>query len=320
MTDDDRRLERTTLNLVNMVAYSSSSREHAREFLRATGVALAPSDIRLIEYLSGRGEVPTSVVAADLRIDLSQASRQSRQLAEAGFVARTQDADDRRRTLLSLTPAADDLLDRWLETWSADYRAAAHGWAEDEMVALDDWFARVLRTFMQALPDRPSLTVPDHWLSLTTASDLSPAERSLTATTIGLVAWVGHSSGFEALLDLYDVPIGQQTFFTLRTIAREGPLSVAEVAELLGVDRSQASKRLTQLTELDLVDRAVDSFDRRSSLVRISRRGRALDEQIRQAQVDEFIQVLGEVAPADRERWTVLTTRYVDALLAPSLI
>lgn len=320
MTDDDRRLERATLQMVNMVAFSSSSREHAREFLRATGVALAPSDIRLIEYLSGRGEVPTSTVASDLQVDLSQASRQARQLAEAGFVARVQDAEDRRRTLLGLTPAGAHLLDRWLESWSADYRTAARDWSEDDMAALDEWFDRVLGTFMRALPDRPSPTVPDHWLSLTRTADLSPSERSLTATVIGLVAWVGHSSGFQALLDLYGAPIGQQTFFTLRTVAREGPLSVAEVAELLGVDRSQASKRLTQLTELDLVDRAVDSFDRRSSLVRISRRGRSLDDMIRQAQLDRFVEVLGEVSPADRERWTALTTRYVDALLAPSLI
>lgn len=320
MTDDDRRLERATLNMVNMVAFSSSSREHAREFLRATGVALAPSDIRLIEYLSGRGDMPTSIVATDLQIDLSQASRQARQLAEAGFVARVQDAEDRRRTLLGLTSAGADLLDKWLESWSAGYRAATRGCSEEELTSLDEWFDRVLRTFMRALPERPSPTVSGHWLSLNRTADLSPAERSLTATVIDLVAWVGHSSGFEALLDLYGAPINQQTFFTLRTVAREGPLSVAEVAELLGIDRSQASKRLTQLTELDLVDRAVDSFDRRSSLVRISRRGRALDDVIRKAQLERFIHVLGEVSPGDRERWTALTTRYVDALLAPSLI
>lgn len=312
-------LERATLGLINMVAYASSSRAHARGFAEATGVVLATSDVRLLEYLSGRDVVPTSTLAHDLGIDLSQASRQARLLSEAGYVDRQTDPADRRRTLLRLTAAGLVLLDEWLLAWSADYRDTSAEWQSADLVALDHWFRRVRDSLVAALPDRPASSVPDRWLALTENDGLRPDHRALTATVVGLVSWVGQSGGFNDLLEAHGVPLRQHAFFTLVMVSQHGPLSVAEVADRMGVDHSQASKRLSQLVELGLVDRAVDSFDRRSNLVRVSRRGAALERRVLTAQLEGFAGILGETSPADQDLWTALTRRYLDELVSTSL-
>ena len=309
-------LERATLGLINMVAYSASSRAHARDFAAATGVALPTSDIRLLEYLSGRGDVPTSTVAHDLGIDLSQASRRSRQLSDAGYVVRGADPSDLRRTLLRLSPVGVTLLDEWLLAWSTGYRDVSTEWTSSDQLALEHWFRRVRDVLVEALPDRPASAVPDRWLALTEQDALGPQHRALTATAVGLVSWVGQSGGFNDLLEAQGVPLRQHAFFTLRVVSHHGPLSVAEVAERLGTDHSQASKRLSRLVDLGLADRAVDSFDRRSSLVRVSKRGAAVERRVRDAQLEGFADILGEIGPADRTRWTALTRRYVTGLFA----
>ena len=313
-TAKDLALERSTLGLINSVAYSSSSRAHARNFREATGVALPTSDIRFLEYLSGREAVPTSLLARDLGIDLSQASRQARQLCEAGYVERATDPADRRRTLLALAPTGLALMDEWLLFWSADYRRVTATWSGRDLIDLDRWFGLVRAALVAALPDRPTSSVPERWLALAESENLRAEHRSLTATTIGLVSWVGQSGGFNDLLEAHDVPLRQHAFFTLRVVSHQGPLSVADVAERMGTDHSQASKRLTQLVDLGLVERAVDSFDRRSSLVRVSRRGAALESRILEAQLEDTIGILGDIVADDRARWTGLTHRYLDEL------
>ena len=307
-------LERSTLGLINMVAFETSSRRHFRAFEAATGVALATSDIRFIECLSGRDPMPVSQVARGLGVDLSQASRQTRNLADAGYLLRRDDPADRRRTLVELSDDGVALLDRWLQTWATDYQHASDGWSEADGVDLDRWFTCVRDALVHALPDRPVSAVAERWLTIHPSGELPAWRRSLTASVVGLVSWVGQSDGFDELLESHHAPIRQQAFFTLRLVSRKGPLSVAEVAEALGIDHSQASKRLTQLTDLGLVDRAVDAFDRRSSLVRVSKRGAALEGRIRDTQLNDFHSILPAVSAADRDRWTELTQRYVAQL------
>lgn len=311
-----RGVERATLGFINMVAYAASGREHSRRFAEATGRALPAADIRLLGYLVGRDPLPTTPVAAALGIGVAQASRQAGQLTELGLLVRQVDPQDRRRSLISLSPAGRDLLDRWVLSWGQDYLHAAEGWDDDDVRELTRWFTVVHRRLDQALPGRPTSAIPARWCDLVAGRSLSLVHLELMRRTITLVAWVGQSGGFDDLLEGHGAPVGQHEWFTLRVVEQHGPLAVAEVAERTGVDHTQASKRLSRLTVLDLVRREVDGSDRRSVLVRATRRGAGLVHRIRQAQLQDFSGLLREGDTGDAVRTAELVSRYVAALLS----
>jgi DNA-binding MarR family transcriptional regulator len=314
--DDSPRehaLERSTLELINLVAYGTISRKHAHDFTMATGIELPPSDIRLVEYLSGRDAVSTTAIAHALGVDLTQASRQLSQLETAGHIARWSDPTDRRRTLVALTPAMSDCLDRWLLHWVRDYQEPVRGWSKADQIDLAHWFRTVQSSLERALPGRPVSGVPGRWRAMVHDEDLPDHHLDLVSTTIGLVAWVAQSGGYNDLLEAHEAPIRQLEYFTLRVVSRHGPLPVAEVASRMAVDPSQASKRLTQLTRLGLVDRTVDDADRRSTLVRVSAAGADLEQGIQRAQLVDFVSILDPVPADKRRRWTALTEAYLSA-------
>ncbi|MET7896554.1 MarR family winged helix-turn-helix transcriptional regulator [Streptomyces mirabilis] len=311
---EELALEKATLRLVNAVAFLSGTRAHSRGLQAVTGVELGPSDLRLIELLGGRGAIATSVVARELGIDLGQASRQAAQLQAAGHLVRRTDPADRRRTLLELSESASTMLDEWLLAWSRDYQVSPAQWSTDEIEALGEWFALVHDRLVEALPDRPQPMAADRWAELAGA-EYDTVTRSLLHPVIGIVTWVGQSGGFNDLLELIDVPLRETGLCTLQVIEHSGPLSVAEVAARLVIDPSQASKRLRNLTTLRLVDRAVDGFDRRSNLVRISRKGAALLERVFEVQLTTFEKLIDDLNPQDRLRWTPLVESYVEELL-----
>ena len=62
----------------------------------------------------------------------------------------------------------------------------------------------------------------------------------------------------------------------LATIERHGPLTPSELAERERVQRPTVTRVLARLEESQLVSRAADPADRRSSLVSVSEEGRAL--------------------------------------------
>jgi DNA-binding MarR family transcriptional regulator len=310
----DLALERTTLELINLVAYGSISRRHARGFTAATGMEMPPSDIRLVEYLSGREPVSTTSVAEALRIDLTQASRQLGQLADAGHISRWSDPADRRRTLVALTETMSRSLDAWLLHWAGDYQDVVRDWPATEQRDLTRWFRTVQAALESALPGRPSSVVADRWRSMVAGEPLTSTHIDLVSTTIALVAWVAQSGGYNDLLEAHRAPIRQLEYFTLRVVSQHGPMPVAEVAARMAVDPSQASKRLSQLTVLGLVDRSTDHADRRSTLVRVSRKGAALERRIQRAQLVDFTGILEPVSVDDRNRWTQLMAAYLHAL------
>jgi DNA-binding MarR family transcriptional regulator len=313
--DQDVELETTSLRLLNRVAYATSSRGMSRQVRDVTGIELPPSCLRLLQLLAGRPPVAASMLAAELAIDLSQVSRQTGQLERLGHLERTADPADRRRTLVGLSPDTAKLLDQWLLVWSNDYLAPVTGWPRHDVVDLTRWFALVRDRLEKALPGRPAARSPERWQALIEPDEYDPVVRTFLSTIMGLVSWAGQAGGFNDLLELVGAPIRQNGYFTLRVVARQGPMPIVEVAERLGIDASQASKRLRQLTDLRLVDRAVDGFDRRNNLIRVSRKGSALLATVRQTQLAGFRDTMGEMSARDRERWTTLMGRYVDEMV-----
>lgn len=313
----DLTLEMATLRLVNAVAYHSGTRAHSRRFEEATGIDVAPADLRLLELLSGREPLATKVIAQELGSDITQVSRQITMLEKAGHLKRRTDPTDRRRTLVAVTDPTQQLLDTWLTTWTNDYVLAVARWTPDQVEIAGNWFALVHSRFEQALPQRPHPAAGARWAELS-GDRYEPGMAYFLHSLIGLVTWVGLSGGFDELLEIVGSPVRQNGFYTLQLIAHSGPLPIAQVAERLAIDPSQASKRITRLASLNLVDRAVDGFDRRSSLIRISRRGRALLEKVDDLQLAAFGALTTDISTEDRSRWTPLVQEYVDSLLQPS--
>lgn len=307
-------LEVASLQLINMVAYGSSSRAHNRRTRAVTGLDLPPSDIRILEFLAGRPPLPLSRLASELGIDLAQASRQAAALEVGGHVVRMEDPSDRRRTLVRLSAETTALMDQWLLDWTSGYLTPVADWSLHDVADLTRWFVHTRECLEAALPDKSASTLPHRWNALIACETQDPVMRGFADSIVGLVSWVGQSGGFNDLLQFLDAPVGQHGYFTLRTISRRGPIPIAEVAEQLAIHPSQASKRIRQLVDLGLVDRAVDAFDRRSSLVRASSKGTALEQRVGTSQLDHFRRLLGELDPIDQLHWEPLMTRYLSAL------
>jgi DNA-binding MarR family transcriptional regulator len=67
----------------------------------------------------------------------------------------------------------------------------------------------------------------------------------------------------------------------LAAVDRHGPLTPSELAACERIQRPTATRVLARLEEAELVSRAADPEDRRSSLVSITPEGRALLEKLR---------------------------------------
>lgn len=311
----DLALEEATLRLINAISLTAGTRSHSRRLRAVTGIDLPPSDLRLLELLSGRAPVATSVIARELGVDIAQASRQAAQLHRAGHVSRSTDPSDRRRTLVSLTEESATMMDHWLTAWTKDYLALIATWPPEQIEAIGDWFAFVNNCLVEALPESPRPAAADRWLELA-GMDYDAVTRSYLHTMIGLVTWVGLSRGFKQLLEEISAEVSEPGFLALHVIASSGiPISVADVAERLAVDPSQASKRVAELVNAGLLDRAVDGFDRRSTLVRVSRNGKNLIDRIFEAQLAMFVETTAALGKAERDLWTPVVLAYVDGML-----
>jgi len=89
--------------------------------------------------------------------------------------------------------------------------------------------------------------------------------RALRESSLGVAREIGCSKG---------------TFAIVRILERRGTLQVSDIAHILRVDISVASRQVSQLVDDGLVERAVDHGDRRVRTIRLSPAGRSLAVEI----------------------------------------
>lgn len=109
-------------------------------------------------------------------------------------------------------------------------------------------------------------------------------------------------------------PMTAAKFRFLDALAAAGEgLSIAEVADRIGVDQPRASRLTAELEQAGLVTRERDATDQRRHLVRLTMSGRApLDQAAarRRAGVEHALRAL---TPAERRQLADLLTRFVAA-------
>jgi DNA-binding MarR family transcriptional regulator len=86
----------------------------------------------------------------------------------------------------------------------------------------------------------------------------------------------------------------------LSTIERHGPLTPSELAEREGIRRPTVTRLIRGLEADGFVERAAAAHDGRSSLISITRDGKALLRSVRTRKDAFLAQRLGALTPADR--------------------
>jgi DNA-binding MarR family transcriptional regulator len=103
---------------------------------------LDPPAFALLSRIGDQGPLRLSTLAAVVFLDVSTISRQVQDLEQAGWVVRERDPQDRRASLLELTPAGRAVLDAGYEQRRRALTQLLAGWTQEEQAALAAQLAR----------------------------------------------------------------------------------------------------------------------------------------------------------------------------------
>jgi DNA-binding MarR family transcriptional regulator len=92
-------------------------------------------------------------------------------------------------------------------------------------------------------------------------------------------------------------------FFLLGHISTQDSLSMSEIATKMNHSTAAATGLVDRLENLDYVQRAHAANDRRKVLVKITKKGSALVERIRQDIVNNLSQVMDLLPPDEQKAW-----------------
>jgi DNA-binding MarR family transcriptional regulator len=96
----------------------------------------------------------------------------------------------------------------------------------------------------------------------------------------------------------------------LSAVAVPGGIRASEVADQLLVDLSSVSRRISTLEAKGLVEKVVDSCDRRASLVALTPSGHELLQSLRENAGDRMSTVLAHWSARDLDQLVRLLTRF----------
>jgi DNA-binding MarR family transcriptional regulator len=97
--------------------------------------------------------------------------------------------------------------------------------------------------------------------------------------------------------------LGPRHVPVLMTVALDGPLSVGEIAERIGLSLATTSLMVGELDRHGLVERAEDERDRRRTLVRLPEAHRAIVDRWSRERSAPVARALGQMSPAVRKHF-----------------
>jgi DNA-binding MarR family transcriptional regulator len=133
------------------------------------------------------------------------------------------------------------------------------------------------------------------------------------AESLGLLIQRGTRAGLYAAL-VEDVADGldENTYPVLSGLARTGPRNAADLAAVIGLDRSGVSRHASRLEAAGLIQREPDPADKRSTLLVLTYAGIAAVEEMRRRFVERVESALSTWPPGEAEAFARGLRRFVD--------
>lgn len=133
------------------------------------------------------------------------------------------------------------------------------------------------------------------------------------ADALGLLIQRGTRAGLYSAL-VADVAEGldENAYPVLSGLARTGPRNAADLAAVVGLDRSGVSRHASRLEAAGLVRREPDPEDRRSVLLVLTDQGVAAIDEMRRRLVEQITASLEGWPPGEAEAFARGLRRFVD--------
>jgi DNA-binding MarR family transcriptional regulator len=139
---DDDAVGRIDDALNTLVRRTQGPRAQEQLTVRA-GLSLERAAYPLLRRIGEAATVRTSDVASALSVDVSTVSRQVKQLELEGLVARQPDPTDGRASVLALTPAGHEALERLRRARREVLAEVIAGWPDESRSALANLICRL---------------------------------------------------------------------------------------------------------------------------------------------------------------------------------
>ena len=111
------------------------------------------------------------------------------------------------------------------------------------------------------------------------------------------------------------VEIDRALFPLLVATGARGPLTVGDLADLVGRDHTTVSRQLAKLKQLKLVASQAEQ-DKRRNAVKLTAEGEKVVQKISRARRRLLTKVLEDWSEADRAALATLTRRFADAVIS----
>jgi DNA-binding MarR family transcriptional regulator len=129
-----------------------------------------------------------------------------------------------------------------------------------------------------------------------------------------LLAGLGRDATARVRRTLRPLGLGAQQFLVLKQLQALGETSQAELADALGIDRSNLAAIAAELSDRDLVARTRDEGDRRRYVLRLSQAGKRLLRRTDGAVAAAEDDLLAPLDPEQREQLYGLLRRLADGV------
>jgi DNA-binding MarR family transcriptional regulator len=129
-----------------------------------------------------------------------------------------------------------------------------------------------------------------------------------------LLAGLGRDATARVRRTLRPLGLGAQQFLVLKQLQALGETSQAELADALGIDRSNLAAIAAELSDRDLVARTRDEGDRRRYVLRLSQAGKRLLRRTDGAVAAAEDDLLAPLDPEQREQLYRLLRRLADGV------
>jgi DNA-binding MarR family transcriptional regulator len=129
-----------------------------------------------------------------------------------------------------------------------------------------------------------------------------------------LLAGLGRDATARVRRAIRPLGLGAQQFLVLEQLQMLGEASQAELADALGIDRSNLAAIAAELADRGLVERTRHEVDRRRYVLRLGRAGERLLRRARGAIAVAENDLLGTLGDQEREQLYALLRRLADGV------